>query len=89
MWLAVLHLGLYEAIQVVKEVQSDHSAGDVKPQYLHDCLNHIPQIALVANKYPTLFYLKGAKGRWIRVISAKIAIMETVYTVCKQLIHNK
>ena len=36
--------------------------GYVKLKHLNDCPDHILQIALMANKYPTLFYLKGA--RW-------------------------
>ena len=44
---------------VVWEAQSFQSADHNKLDHLYDCSDHITQIALVANKYPILFYLKG------------------------------
>ena len=37
------------------------ATGYVKLYYIYDCLHLIVQIAIVASKYPTLFYLKVAK----------------------------
>ena len=39
-----------------------------------DC---ILQFALVTNKYPTLFLLKGARSQWLRVYCTEIAILKT------------
>ena len=60
-----------------------------KPSSLYYCPDHILQIALMANKYPNLFYLRGARRWWWRVICAEIAIFETIQTLCKQMINIK
>ena len=83
-WLATLHFGPYLARWAVWEVLSDQSTGHVKPELLCDCPSHILQIAVAANKYPTLFYLKGACRYWL-----KVTYTTNHLTVCKQMINIK
>ena len=45
----------------------DQSSVHVKFYHLDDCLDRILQIALGANEYPILFYLKGSRRQWLRV----------------------
>ena len=42
------------------------------------CHENILQITLVANNYPALFYIKGAKWQGLIVKCAEIAILETI-----------
>ena len=56
-WSAAHHFGPYLARRVVVEARSDQSTGHVKPWHLYDCSDCILQIALLANKYSTLFML--------------------------------
>ena len=47
--------------QAFEKAWPNELAGHVKPLLYLDC---ILQIALMENKHPTLFFLKGAKKRW-------------------------
>ena len=66
-WLATLHFGPYLARRAVIVAWSNQLANHVKPLYLYDCPDCILQNALVVNKYPSLFYFKGARRQWLRI----------------------
>ena len=75
--LTALHFGSYwprrEGWKCHKQ-----SADFLNPRHLYDCPHCILRVALVANKYATLFYLKGARNRWLRVICAEITTLEPI-----------
>ena len=77
-WLETLNLGSYWAVWAFNKTWFYKSAGYVNSLQLYDYLNCISQITPVANKYPTLFYLKGVRWWWLKVYCAEIAILETI-----------
>ena len=82
----IIHFSPYWDSRVVREAGSDQSGGHVKSLHLYDCPYRNLQDALVANKYPTLFYLKGAIRQWLIVNCVEMVIVETIQNVCKQMI---
>ena len=50
----------------------------LSPKHLYDSPDCILSIALVANKYLTLFYLYSATKRWLRVIWTAMELLETI-----------
>ena len=74
---------------MIREAWSDQLTVYVKPYYLHNCPDCILQIALLANKYLILFYLKGACRWWLMFNCTERAILKTIPTKCKQKIHIK
>ena len=71
-------LALTRLRQAIAAAWFDQLANHIKPWHLCSCPNGILQIALLANKYPTLFYLKAARRRWLRVNCAEITKLETI-----------
>ena len=84
-WFETLHFDSLWARQATREARFDQSAGHVKPYPLYDCPHRILQIALVANKYLILFYLKVARRRRMGVNFAEI---EIVLNDCQRLIYH-
>ena len=60
MWLETVQFGLYWIRRVVSKARLDQSTNHVKLLYLYNCPDRVLQIAVVANKYSTLFYHKIA-----------------------------
>ena len=73
-----IHFGHHWDRQVVGEARSDQVACYVKPKYLYGCPDCVLRFAAEAIKYPTVFYLKSARGRSLRVNCAGIGVLETI-----------